>query len=94
MQWNEKYTYSRVIESETKERQLEVEILMQLWHRCVNIGLMVTIIVGTATIEEWVEKVPADVLQSLRGNGVSSWSIMEGGRLRRCHAAVGICDMG
>lgn len=55
-------TYSRVIETEAEERQLEVEVLVDLLVRRVNVSLQVALVFGTALVEEPVHEVASDLL--------------------------------
>lgn len=54
-------TYSGVIESETEERKLKVEVLVDLLVRSMDVTLQVTLILGPALIEEPVHKLATDL---------------------------------
>jgi hypothetical protein len=83
--FNYQETHSRVIETEAEERQLEVEVLMDLLIRSVDIALQISLVFRASLVKEPVHKVPADLLQTCLGNGVASSVISVRWRFTRGH---------
>lgn len=65
-------TYSRVIETETEERQLKVEVFVDLLVGCVNVSLLVAIIFRTSLVEKPVHELTSNKGQALRRDVVAS----------------------
>ena len=64
-------TNACVIVSEAEERQLEVEVLVYLWHRIVNVRLVIPVVAGVAAlVEEPVHELGPDLLQPRLGHDV------------------------
>lgn len=87
MHWN---THSSVIKPETKEWQLEVKVLMDLWHRGMNILLVITAIAAATLIEEPIHEMTSNFSQSLRCNTVTRTIVTMRRRLIGRHTIVGI----
>lgn len=85
-------THPGIVESESEERQLVVEILVQLWIGGVDVLLVVShLIVIGSLVEEPVHEVAANLGQALSGNRVP-WAIIAiclG--LFWCNTVLGIC---
>lgn len=84
-------THSRVIETEAKERQLEVEVLVNLLVRRVDVALQIALVLGAALIEEPVHELAAEEGQALRCDGVASSIIAMSRWLTWSDAIIRIC---
>lgn len=78
-------THPGIVEPETEERQLEVEILVNLRRRRVDVLLVVAPVFGTALVEVPVHELGADLRQALLrdAEGNAARIVMLG----RCHPA-------
>lgn len=83
--------YPRVIEAEAEERQLEVEVLVNLLVRGVDVSLQVALILGASLIEEPVHEVRSDLCQSLCRHCVASSIVAVSWGLTGRHAIHWIC---
>lgn len=83
-------THPRIIEAEAEERQLEVEVLMDLLVRRVNVCLQVALVLRTSLIKEPVHELSSDLLQTGGGNCKTSPIIAVRGRLAGSNSIHGI----
>lgn len=83
---------ARVVESETEERQLKVEVLVQLRHRRMDVRLVVAVVVVAALIEEPVQEVAPQLRQTCRTERIAAAVVAMAGRLGGCNTVVRICD--
>lgn len=88
------HRYAGVVEPEAEERQLEVEVLVHLGHRGVDVPLVVTDVFRTTLAVERVEEVASDLGQPGRGDGVGCAIFLEVGRILRLDRVVQICRGG
>lgn len=79
-----KTTYPGIIKPEPIEGQLEVEILVDLRYRVVDVLLVVTIAIITTLIKETVQEFAADLLKTSLGDdiGTFSWAKSMGWRAK------------
>lgn len=59
-----KNIYPSIIKSKSKERQLEVEVLMDLRRGRVNVSLVVSQVLAATLVVEPVEEVGSDLIES------------------------------
>lgn len=71
-------TYSSIIEPKSKERQLKVEILVDLRSASVNIPLVISMVFVTTPIVEPVHEIPSNLSQSLLSDDVWLAIVLEG----------------
>lgn len=62
--------YPGIVEAETEEGQLEIEVLVDLRRRGVYVALVITDVLIATLVVEPVQKVGADLRESLRGDDV------------------------
>lgn len=85
------YPHPCVVESESVERQLVVEVLVELRIGGVNIPLVVTaLIVIGSLVKEPVEEGASDLSQTLRSNYVAL-ALVVGLWLFGCHTVIWVC---
>lgn len=81
---------ARVVEAEAEEGQLKVEVLVQLRHGGVDVRLVVAVVAVATLVEEPVQEVAAQLLQTGRADRVAAAVVPVRGRLGRGHAIVGV----
>jgi hypothetical protein len=67
-------TYPGIIKPEPKEGKLEVEILVDLRYRVVNVLLVVSIAIITTLIKETIQEFTADLLETSLRNDIGCFS--------------------
>lgn len=82
-------TYPSIIESKSKERQLEVKVLMNLWRGSMDVPLVVPDVLGATLVVEPVEEVSPDLSEPGVCDDVGLAIVLVGSR--RENPTVDVC---